>query len=84
VHSRSGRRCPAVAVNPSSRTTTVDDLPISLRSALAELGFASVYSHQLETRNQIRAGKDVIITTPTSRHAPRSWHQRCALKTMPT
>jgi len=44
----------------------VDGLPGSLRSGLEELGFSSIYLHQLETRNKLREGKDVIITTPTS------------------
>ncbi len=51
----------------NSSMHAVDDLSSSMKRALAKQGIDSIYSHQLETREQLKEGKDVIITTPTSR-----------------
>jgi DEAD/DEAH box helicase domain-containing protein len=42
------------------------DLPPALRLGLHNIGITSIFSHQLEALNQLRAGFDLSITTPTA------------------
>ena len=43
-----------------------DDLPAPLREALSSLGISSLYSHQSQTWNYVRAGKSVVLATGTA------------------
>lgn len=40
--------------------------PASIRHALETMGINRLYSHQAEAANHIRAGRDVVIATPTA------------------
>lgn len=42
------------------------DLRSDLRSALRRLGVEQVYSHQAEVLRQVRAGRNVVVATPTA------------------
>ncbi|XWK91651.1 MAG: DEAD/DEAH box helicase (plasmid) [Phormidium sp.] len=43
-----------------------DDLPIALSNSLKAVGIEQIYSHQLESLQAIRQGKDICILTPTA------------------
>jgi DEAD/DEAH box helicase domain-containing protein len=43
-----------------------DDLPAMLREALSNRGIDSLYSHQYEAWNYIRAGKNIVLATGTA------------------
>lgn len=43
-----------------------DDLPYQLQLAVSRVGFTSLFQHQIQIRNHIKAGKDVVVTTPTA------------------
>lgn len=43
-----------------------DDLPIALSDALKAVGIEQIYSHQLESLQALRQGKDICILTPTA------------------
>eukprot|EP00727_Mastigamoeba_balamuthi_P002109 m51a1_g11896 hypothetical protein (753) ;mRNA; f:604380-606775 len=59
----------AARCSPAAEAVSRDvppDVPPRLREALAAVGVASLYSHQHATRAALRAGSDVVVTTPTS------------------
>ena len=41
-------------------------LPVSLTAALERLGISRLYSHQAEALTHIRAGKNLLVATPTA------------------
>jgi DEAD/DEAH box helicase domain-containing protein len=41
-------------------------LQVDIKEALLKQGFYNLFSHQVETRNKVKLGKDVVVTTPTS------------------
>ncbi len=43
-----------------------EDLPEGLKRALAARGIGSLYSHQVQAISAARAGRDVVIATPTA------------------
>ncbi|EGC35134.1 hypothetical protein DICPUDRAFT_79136 [Dictyostelium purpureum] len=43
-----------------------NDLPQVLSDVLKGMGYSKLYSHQLECREKVNMGDDIIITTPTS------------------
>ncbi|KYC34696.1 hypothetical protein WA1_49080 [Scytonema hofmannii PCC 7110] len=56
-------------VVPEKQATTYpipQDLPQPLINALKSMGIEKLYSHQLETIQAVRTGKDVCLVTPTA------------------
>ncbi len=54
---------------PAREENSVDlpeDLPAALKTMLRAQGIRRLYSHQAETYNSVRQGKDVVVVTPTA------------------
>src|SRR5690242_8517889 len=43
-----------------------DELPTALAAALRSRGIDRLYSHQAQAWDAVRAGKDVVVVTPTA------------------
>jgi DEAD/DEAH box helicase domain-containing protein len=55
-----------IPAQPPTLSKLPKSLPLSLRKALKASGITHLYSHQLETLEALREGKDVILSTTTA------------------
>lgn len=55
-----------IPAQPPTLAKLPKSLPLSLRKALKAAGITHLYSHQLETLEALRGGKDIILSTTTA------------------